>query len=77
MSKEEETVYDQTVIICQQIYHIMEGISVKNLPEEYQENLSKMSGEKFDKILPEYKIRFLRSKFNEEVEDWKFISRKD
>lgn len=70
MTKEEESIYDKTVILCQQIYSIMEGIGVKNLPIEYQESLAKFKGEKFGQILREYKIRYLRSKLNEEIEDW-------
>ena len=70
MTKEEESIYDKTVILCQQIYSIMEGIGVKDLPIEYQESLTKFKGEKFGQILREYKIRYLRSKLNEEIEDW-------
>lgn len=70
MTKEEESIYDKTVILCQEIYSIMEGISVKDLPIEYQESLTKFKGEKFGQILREYKIRCLRSKLNEEIEDW-------
>ena len=48
----------------------MEGIGVKDLPIEYQESLANFKGEKFGQILREYKIRYLRSKLNEEIEDW-------
>lgn len=54
--------YNDVCNKCFEIYNIMEGIGVSELPQEYQDSLAKQSGEKFGTLLREYKIRYLRDK---------------
>ena len=47
------------------VYSIMEGITLKNLPEEYQTKLKKKTGAKFGIAYREYMIRYLQSKLKD------------
>ncbi len=47
-----------------QIYNILEGLTLKDLPQEYQKSLEKQKGAQFGVVYREYMIKFLKEKLN-------------
>ena len=50
-----------TLNYIKKVYDIMEGVTLKDLPKETQENLSKYNGEKFGKLYRDAMISYLKS----------------
>lgn len=48
-----------------QVYDIMEGVTLKDLPKETQEHLSRFKGEKFGKLFRDAKISYLKHNLKE------------
>lgn len=56
---------DNITYMMKKIFNIMYGITLKDLPEKIQENLSKQKGEKFGKLYRDAMISYLKSKLKE------------
>lgn len=56
---------DNITYMMKKIFNIMCGITLKDLPEKIQENLSKQKGEKFGKLYRDAMISYLKSKLKE------------
>lgn len=56
---------DNITYMMKKIFNIMCGITLKDLPEKTQEDLSKQKGEKFGKLYRDAMISYLKSKLKE------------
>ena len=57
-----DTQFKNVCDMIENLYDIMEGITLKDLPEEYQKSLEKQAGAQFGIVYREYMIRYLKSK---------------
>ena len=65
ITEEEFQIATNTKQRMQLIYSIMKGITLKDLPDDVQENLSRYQGEKFGKLYRDAMISYLKHKLNE------------
>lgn len=56
-----DTLFKHICDAVNKVYNIMENITLKDLPEDYQTSLEKKSGEKFGIAYREYMIKYLNS----------------